>query len=93
VIRSFADKRTESIYLRQSDKRLPTETQQAALRKLRMLCNAKWIQDLRSPPGKRLEKLKSDRAGQYSMCINDEWRVCFEWRSDDAYGVEITDCH
>jgi toxin HigB-1 len=93
VIKSFADKRTESIYLRQSDKRLPTETQQAALRKLRMLNNAKSIQDLRSPPGNRLEKLKGDRAGQYSIRINDQWRVCFEWRDDNAYEVEITDYH
>jgi proteic killer suppression protein len=93
VIKSFADKRTERIYLRQPDRRLPTETQQAALRKLRMLNNAKSIQDLRSPPGNRLEKLKGDRAGQYSIRINDQWRVCFEWRADNAYEVEITDYH
>ena len=93
MIKSFADKRTEGIYLRRSEKRLPTETQQAALRKLRMLNNAKSIQDLRSPPGNRLEKLKGDRAGQYSIRINDQWRVCFEWRDDNAYEVEITDYH
>jgi proteic killer suppression protein len=93
VIKPFADKRTERIYLRQLDKRLRTETQQAALRKLRMLNNATSIQDLRSPPGNRLEKLKGDRAGQYSIRINDQWRVCFEWRGDNAYEVEITDYH
>jgi len=93
VIKSFATKQTESVYLREFDKRLPREMQQAALRKLRMLNNAKSIQDLLSPPGNRLEKLKGDRAGQYSIRINDQWRVCFEWRDDNAYAVEITDYH
>ena len=93
MIKSFATKQTESVYLREFDKRLPREMQQAALRKLRMLNNAKSIQDLLSPPGNRLEKLKGDRAGQYSIRINDQWRVCFEWRDDNAYAVEITDYH
>jgi proteic killer suppression protein len=65
----------------------------AALRKLRMLNNAKSIQDRHSPPGNRLEKLKGERAGQYSIRINDQWRVCFEWRNDNAYEVEIADYH
>ena len=93
MIKSFANKQTESIYQRQIDKHLPKEMQQPALRKLRMLNNAKSIQDLRSPPGNRLEKLKGERAGQYSSRINDQWRVCFEWRDDNAYEVEITDYH
>ena len=93
MIKSFADKQTESVYLRESDKRLPRVMQQAALRKLRMLNNAKSIQDLRSPPGNRLEKLKGERAAQSSIRINDQWRVCFEWRDDNAYEVEITDYH
>jgi len=93
VIKSFANKQTESVYQRQIDKHLPKEMQQAALRKLRMLNNAKSIQDLRAPPGNRLEKLKGERAGQYSIRINDQWRVCFEWRNDNAYEVEITDYH
>jgi len=93
VIKSFANKQTESVYLREFDKRLPRDMQQAALRKLRMLNNAKSIQDLLSPPGNRLEKLKGERAGQYSIRINDQWRVCFEWRDDNAFEVEITDYH
>ena len=93
MIKSFANKQTESVYQRQIDKHLPKEMQQAALRKLRMLNNAKSIQDLRAPPGNRLEKLKGERAGQYSIRINDQWRVCFEWRNDNAYEVEITDYH
>jgi proteic killer suppression protein len=93
VIKSFANKQTESVYRRQIDKHLPREMQQAALRKLRMLNNAKSIEDLRSPPGNRLEKLKGERAGQYSIRINDQWRMCFVWRDDNAYEVEITDYH
>ena len=93
MIKSFANKQTESVYQRQIDKHLPKEMQQAALRKLRMLNNAKSIQDLRAPPGNRLETLKGERAGQYSIRINDQWRVCFEWRNDNAYEVEITDYH
>jgi proteic killer suppression protein len=67
--------------------------QRIALRKLRMLNNAKSLQDLRSPPGNRLEKLKGDRQGQHAIRINDQWRICFEWRENDAYEVEITDYH
>lgn len=58
-----------------------------------MLNNAKSMQDLRSPPGKRLEKLKGDREGQHSIRINEQWRVCFEWKDNDAYEVEITEYH
>jgi proteic killer suppression protein len=93
VIKSFANKQAEGVYQRQIDKHLPNEMQQATLRKLRILNNAKSIQDLRSPPGNRLEKLKGERAGQYSIRINDQWRVCFEWRNDNAYEVEIADYH
>lgn len=93
MIKSFANKQIESVYQRQIDKHLPKEMQQAGLRKLRMLNNAKSIQDLLAPPGNRLEKLKGERAGQYSIRINDQWRVCFEWRNDNAYEVEITDYH
>jgi proteic killer suppression protein len=93
VIRSFANKQTESTYLRELDKHLPREIQQAALRELRMLNNARSIRDLRSPPGNRVEKLKGERARQYSIRINDQWRVCFVWRDDNAYEVEITDYH
>ena len=67
--------------------------QQAALRKLRMLNRAVTLKDLRVPPANRLEKLRGDRAGQHSIRINDQWRICFEWRNGDAYAVEITDYH
>jgi proteic killer suppression protein len=72
---------------------LPHDIQQVALRKLRMLDRAVMLQDLRVPPANRLEKLADDRAGQYSIRINDQWRICFEWRDHDAYNVEIVDYH
>lgn len=93
MIKSFADTDTESIYRREFVRGLPREVQQAGLRKLRMLNSAKSTQDLRSPPGNRLEKLKGDRAGQYSIRINDQWRVCFDWSGGDAFDVEITGYH
>jgi addiction module HigA family antidote len=93
VIKSFADKRNESVYLWQFDRRLPDETQRAAPCKLRMVNNAKTIHNLRSPPGNRLEDLKGDREGQCSIRGNDPWCVCFEWREDNACKVEITDDH
>jgi proteic killer suppression protein len=93
VIKSFKDKETERVYRRLYSKTLPRDIQPAALRKLRMLNNAKTIQDLRSPPGNRLEKLKGHREGQHSIRINDQWRICFEWRDNDAHEVEITDYH
>ncbi len=93
MIKSFADRETEKVYRRVYSKKLHTDIQKAALRKLRMLNNARSVQDLRSPPGNRLERLKGDREGQYSIRINDQWRICFEWRKDDAYEVEITDYH
>jgi toxin HigB-1 len=67
--------------------------QQVALRKLRMLNRAMTLNDLQVPPANRLEKLKGDRAGQYSIRINDQWRICFEWQGGDAYDVEIEDYH
>lgn len=67
--------------------------QQVALRKLRMLNRAVTLQDLRVPPANRLEKLTGDRAGQHSIRVNDQWRICFEWREGDAYNVEIADYH
>ena len=69
------------------------DIQQVALRKLRMVNNAVSLYDLRIPPANRLEKLTGDRAGQYSIRINDQWRICFEWREGDAFKVEITDYH
>ncbi|MCU0510294.1 MAG: type II toxin-antitoxin system RelE/ParE family toxin [Anaerolineae bacterium] len=93
MIKSFKNEETESIYQRRRSRRLPPEIQEAALRKLRMLNSAVVVQDLRSPPGNRLEKLSGDREGQYSIRINDQWRVCFIWRGSDAFDVEITDYH
>jgi proteic killer suppression protein len=93
VIKSFSDNETEKIYQRVYSRRLPRDVQRVALRKLRMLNNAKSLQDLLSPPGNRLEKLRGDRDGQHSVRINDQWRICFEWRENDAYEVEITDYH
>jgi proteic killer suppression protein len=78
VIRAFGCKETEKIFSRQRSKRLPDDIQQVALRKLRMLNNAVTLNDLRAPPANRLEKLRGERAGQYSIRINDRWRICFE---------------
>jgi proteic killer suppression protein len=93
VIRTFKDDETQKIYQRERSRRLPPEIQRVALRKLRMINNAININDLRVPPANRLEKLSGTREGQYSIRINDQWRICFEWRSSDAFNVEITDYH
>jgi len=93
VIKSFKDNHTEKVYQRFYSKRLPHDIQRIALRKLRMLNNAKSLQDIRSPPGNRLEKLSGEREGQHSIRINAQWRICFVWHEDDAYEVEITDYH
>ena len=93
MIKSFRDKETEKIFSRERSRRLPPDIQQVALRKLRMLNRAVTLEDLRIPPANRLEKLVGDRVGQCSIRINDQWRVCFEWRGGDAFNVEITDYH
>jgi proteic killer suppression protein len=93
MIKSFRDKETEKVYIREGSGKLPRDIQQAALRKLRMINNAKSINDLRSPPANRLEKLKGNREGQLSVRINDQWRICFVWQNSDVYEVEITDYH
>jgi toxin HigB-1 len=93
VVKSFKDRETQQIFTRQRSRRLPPDIQQVALRKLRMLNNAHALTDLQVPPANRLEKLAGDRAGQYSIRINDRWRVCFVWRDGDAYDVEIVDYH
>ena len=93
MIKSFRDKETEKVFLRQFSRRLPPDLQRVAQRKLAMLDAAERLDDLRVPPGNRLEKLSGDRAGQYSIRISDRWRVCFEWIEGDAYEVEIVDYH
>lgn len=93
MIKSLADKETEKVFRREHSRRLPVDIQQLAYRKLRMLNNANDLSDLRVPPSNRLEKLKGNREGQFSIRINAQWRICFEWRERDAYGVEIVDYH
>jgi proteic killer suppression protein len=93
VIKSFKDRDTERLFGRERVKRLGADVQRVALRKLRMLDAATTLADLRVPPANRLEKLRGDRAGQHSIRINRQWRVCFVWRSGDAYEVEIVDYH
>jgi proteic killer suppression protein len=91
VIESFASKETEKIFLGQVSKKLPVDIQHTARRKLLYLDNAEDLQDLQVVPGNRLEKLKGDHAGQYSIRINEQWRICFEWTTDKARNVEIVD--
>ena len=93
MIRSFKCKETEKIFKRTFSRKWARDVQQLAFRKLRMLNRAMTLNDLRVPPGNRLEKLKGDREGQHSIRINDQWRICFEWQEGDAFNVEITDYH
>jgi proteic killer suppression protein len=93
MIKSIRSKETERIWRGGHSQRLPQDTQQVARRKLRMLNNARSLEDLRIPPANRLEALKGDRAGQYSIRINDQWRICFVWQYGDAHDVEIVDYH
>ena len=93
MIRSFRDRDTERVFQRIRIRKLSPSLQRAAQRKLIMIDAAAAIEDMRIPPGNRLEKLSGDRKGQYSIRINDQWRVCFVWRSRDAHDVEIVDYH
>jgi toxin HigB-1 len=93
MIESFKDKKTESIWNQLRVKGIPLEIQKVGLRKLIMLNGSVNIEDLRVPPANHLEKLKKDREGQYSIRINDQWRVCFQWINGNAYEVEIVDYH
>ena len=93
MIRSFADNETEKIWQGTASRRLPNDIQSVARRKLRMLNSARRVDDLRIPPANRLEALKGERRGQYSIRINDQWRICFRWSDADASGVEIVDYH
>jgi proteic killer suppression protein len=93
MIKSFKNKETEKICSREVSLKLPRDIQQVALRKLRMINNAKNLNDLRIPPANRLGKLSGNREGQHSIRINDQWRICFVWRDGDAYDVEIADYH
>ena len=93
MIRSWADAEAEQLFRRQRSRKLPPDIQRVALRKLLMLDAAVLLEDLRVPPANRLEKLKGDREGQWSIRINDQWRVCFTWRDGHAQDVEIVDYH
>jgi proteic killer suppression protein len=93
VIKTFKNDDTLKIYQRQRSRKFPSDIQQVALRRLRMINNSVSVNDLRVPPANHLEKLKGNRAGQWSIRINDQWRICFKWQGTDAYDVEIMDYH
>jgi proteic killer suppression protein len=93
VIRSFRYREIERIWHGEISHKVPRAIQRVARRKLRMLNNAQNLIDLRVPPSNRLERLKGNRKGQYSIRINRQWRICFEWRNGDAQRVEIVDYH
>jgi len=93
VIRSFGDRETEKVFERERSRKLPTDVQRRAHRKLLLVDAAEALDDLRVPPGNRLERLSGQRAGQYSIRVNQQWRICFRWSRGDAYDVEITDYH
>ena len=93
MIRTFADRDAERLWEGQRVRRFSRDVEKAAMRKLRLINNAVTIQDLRIPPGNRLEALSGARSGQHSVRVNDQWRVCFSWRRGDAFDVEIVDYH
>jgi proteic killer suppression protein len=93
MIQSFACPDTERLFRRERPKRFPQSVHRVAFRKLRMLHRAQALQDLRVPPGNRLEALKGKRKGQHSIRVNDQFRICFLWQSGDAFEVEIVDYH
>lgn len=93
MIRSFRDKESEKLFRRERSRAVPGSLTKAALRKLLIVDAAENLEDLRVPPGNRLEKLKGDRAGQHSIRINDRYRICFSWAAGGAEAVEIVDYH
>jgi proteic killer suppression protein len=93
VIRGFGDKRTAALFVRQYVAGLAPDVQRAAYRKLVQIDAAARLDDLRVPPGNRLEALKGDRKGQHSIRVNDRWRICFVWREGGADAVELVDYH
>ncbi len=93
MIRSFACKDTEKVWNGLKVRAFPGDMQDRALRKLRLIDAAQTVEDLKAPPGNRLEDLKGDRKGQKSIRINDQWRICFIWKDNEAFDVEIVDYH
>lgn len=93
MIKTFADKRTKELYETGKSKRFPPDMWERAVRKLEYLDLATNVSDLRVPPNNRLHRLERDRAGQYSISIRDQWRICFRFEAGDAFDVEVTDYH
>ena len=93
MIVSFKDSRAEALFFGVRSPELPPDLQRVTMRKLKILHNATTLNDLRIPPGNRLEALKGERAGQHSIRINDQWRICFVWSKGNALSVEIVDYH
>ena len=93
MIKTFADKRTAALFAGYAVRDLPQQIQRRAKAKLQTLDAAMRLDDLRVPPGNRLEALKGDRCGQHSIRINDQWRICFKWREGEAWDVEVADYH
>ena len=93
MIKSFKDSDTESIFRRNRVNRFSVELQRQTQRKLGILNSAVDLNDLRIPPGNRLEKLSGNRDGQHSIRVNEQWRICFVWEGSHAWGVELTDYH
>ena len=93
MIRGFRGRETEKVFRREASKRFSVAVQRTALRKLLILHAATSLNDLRVPPGNRLEKLAGNRKGQHSIRVNDQWMICFRWQSGDAFEVEIADYH
>ena len=93
MIQSFADRDSERLFRREFVRRFPGQLQRLMLRKLALVDAAEQLEDLRVPPGNRLEKLKGDRAGQHSIRVNDQWRICFRWKNGNAFDVVVIDYH
>ena len=93
MIRSFGNSETERLFHRESVKRIPPNVRRQAMRKLLVLDAVDALDDLRAPPGNRLEKLRGNRAGQHSIRVNDQWRICFRWCNDHCLDVEVVDYH
>ena len=93
MIKTFADRHTQELYDTGKSKRFPLEIWKRALRRLEFVDLATRLEDLRVPPSNRLHKLSKDRAGQYSISVNDQWRICFRFADGEAYDVELTDYH
>ena len=93
MIKSFGNAAAEAAWQRRFTKGIPNDIIKAGNRKLMQIHNARSLEDLRAPPGNRLERLAGDRKGQHSIRINDQWRICFRWRDGDAHDVEIIDYH